>query len=36
MNRQGVSLAFDERAQSLIDAVYQALGYCDAPGGWMR
>jgi CubicO group peptidase (beta-lactamase class C family) len=36
MNRQGTSLAIDERAQSLIDAVYQALGYCDAPGGWTR
>jgi CubicO group peptidase (beta-lactamase class C family) len=36
MNRQGTSLAIDDRAQSLIDAVYQALGYCDAPGGWVR
>jgi CubicO group peptidase (beta-lactamase class C family) len=36
MNRQGTSLGIDERAQSLIDAVYRALGYCDAPGGWVR
>jgi CubicO group peptidase (beta-lactamase class C family) len=27
MNRQGPKLAVDERAQSLVDAVYRALGY---------
>jgi CubicO group peptidase (beta-lactamase class C family) len=27
MNRQGMTTGLDERGQSLVDAVYRALGY---------
>lgn len=33
MNKQGVGLGINERAQSLVDAVYRALGYRQPSGG---
>jgi CubicO group peptidase (beta-lactamase class C family) len=33
MNKQGVGLGINERAQSLVDAVYRALGYLQPTGG---
>lgn len=38
MNRQAMSTGLDERGQSLIDAVYRALGYRRAArgGSWLR
>jgi len=33
MNRQGMSVGLDARAQSLIDATYTALGYIRSPRG---
>jgi CubicO group peptidase (beta-lactamase class C family) len=33
MNRQGPGLALNERGQSLVDAVYRALGYRQTGGG---
>ncbi|WP_186762924.1 serine hydrolase domain-containing protein [Lentzea tibetensis] len=33
MNRQGPGLAINERGQSLVDAVYRALGYRQTGGG---
>ncbi len=33
MNRQGMGLGVNERGQSLVDAVYQALGYRRVEGG---
>jgi CubicO group peptidase (beta-lactamase class C family) len=37
MNRQGAGILLNERGQSLVDAVYRALGYrTDAPGVWRR
>ncbi len=33
MNRQGMAVGLDERAQSLIDATYTALGYERSPRG---
>ena len=38
MNRQGMTTGLDERAQSLIDATYTALGYRRSPrgGSWYR
>ena len=38
MNRQGSTIGLDERAQSLIDAAYRALGYQLPPNGglWYR
>ena len=33
MNRQGSTIAVDERTQSLIDATYRALGYRQVSGG---
>jgi CubicO group peptidase (beta-lactamase class C family) len=36
MNRQGSGLGVNDRGQSLVDAVYQALGYrrMDGAGAW--
>ena len=35
MNKMGPGLALNERGQSLVDAVYRALGYqSDASGAW--
>ncbi|MEU7530621.1 serine hydrolase domain-containing protein [Saccharothrix sp. NPDC042600] len=36
MNRQGAGVGLNERGQSLVDAVYRALGYRRAGGGWFR
>jgi hypothetical protein len=37
MNRQGLAVGLDDRAQSLIDATYRALGYRrGARGSWYR
>jgi CubicO group peptidase (beta-lactamase class C family) len=33
MNKQGVGLGINDRGQSLVDAVYRALGYRQVPGG---
>jgi CubicO group peptidase (beta-lactamase class C family) len=33
MNRQGLSVGLDDRAQSLVDAVYRILGYRRSDGG---
>jgi len=33
MNRQGMAVGLDSRAQSLIDATYRALGYRRSPRG---
>jgi CubicO group peptidase (beta-lactamase class C family) len=36
MNKMGAGLALNPRGQSLIDAVYESLGYTsDASGGWV-
>ena len=35
MNKMGPGLSLNERGQSLVDAVYRALGYqSDASGAW--
>jgi CubicO group peptidase (beta-lactamase class C family) len=37
MNRQGATVGLDERGQSLVDAVYRALGHRQPDGGiWVR
>jgi CubicO group peptidase (beta-lactamase class C family) len=36
MNKQGAGLGVNERGQSLVDAVYRALGYRPVPGGFAR
>jgi CubicO group peptidase (beta-lactamase class C family) len=38
MNRQGIGLGVNERGQSLVDAVYRALGYHQVTegGGWYK
>jgi CubicO group peptidase (beta-lactamase class C family) len=36
MNQQGLGVAMHERGQSLVDAVYESLGYRLAPGGWYQ
>ena len=37
MNRQGAGILLNDRGQSLVDAVYRALGYrTDTPGVWRR
>jgi CubicO group peptidase (beta-lactamase class C family) len=38
MNRQGSTIGLDERAQSLIDATYRAIGYRQPSSGgfWYR
>ncbi|XVV01696.1 serine hydrolase domain-containing protein [Actinosynnema sp. CA-248983] len=36
MNRQGGGVGLNGRGQSLVDAVYRALGYRRAGGGWFR
>ena len=38
MNRQGMAVGLDDRAQSLVDATYAALGYRRSPrgGSWFR
>jgi CubicO group peptidase (beta-lactamase class C family) len=33
MNKQGIGLGINDRGQSLVDAVYRALGYLRPPGG---
>jgi CubicO group peptidase (beta-lactamase class C family) len=36
MNKQGRSVALNDRGQSLVDSVYRALGYrTNRPGHWM-
>jgi CubicO group peptidase (beta-lactamase class C family) len=36
MNKQGSGLGVNERGQSLVNAVYQALGYRPVPGGFAK
>jgi CubicO group peptidase (beta-lactamase class C family) len=38
MNRQGVGIGVNERGQSLVDAVYRALGYRQITdgGSWFK
>jgi hypothetical protein len=36
MNKQGSGLGVNERGQSLVNAVYRALGYRLVPGGFAK
>jgi CubicO group peptidase (beta-lactamase class C family) len=36
MNKQGTGLGLNERGESLVNAVYRALGYRQVPGGFAR